>query len=120
VSFIFSFEYKQSKHKSKLFLNKKTKKIPPKHINKHSRNFFLYILIYSLDLSFSLSLHLPFLSSSYNFFFKKKKLRAHLFSYFVFLFISTPSFLASLDVYCKPHQVSTNIKVYVACKRTLF
>jgi hypothetical protein len=45
------------------------------------------------------------------FFSKKKYLHAHLFSCFVFLFIST-HFLGSLDFYCKPHQVSTNIEVY--------
>jgi hypothetical protein len=69
---------------------------------------FILLLCHFLRLYIFSSFLLP-----HSFFPKKKNLHAHLFSCFVFLFISTLSFLASLDVYCKAHQVSANIEVYV-------
>jgi hypothetical protein len=69
---------------------------------------FILLLCHFLRLYIFSSFLLP-----HTFFPEKKNLHAHLFSCFVFLFISTLSFLASLDVYCKAHQVSANIEVYV-------
>jgi hypothetical protein len=94
---VYSLKHKTSFHiyvTSNHFFRRKTKKYHLKHINKQSRNFFLYILIYSLALTISSSLHL-FISSSYNFYFFFKKKFTCSFILLLYLFIYLHTFFSS-------------------------
>ena len=65
--------------------------------------FPLYMLIYSLTLSFSWFSHLFFISSFPLFFFLFFFFNRYMLLYSL-AFIFTPYFLASLDMYFKPHR----------------
>jgi hypothetical protein len=82
--------YVTSKHSFKL----KTKNTTQKTLTHRAIIFFFYILLYSLALSFSSSLHILFLSSSYNFFLKKNKKLHNSFILLFCLFIYLHTFFS--------------------------